>query len=148
VGSGACAGCHNTEAAQWRQSQHQAAMAPATAQSVLGNFQNATFNYAGVTSAFFRRAGKFFVRTDGRDGNLADFEVKFTFGVYPLQQYLIEFPDGRLQGYPSPGMHAQRRTAASAGFTCIPMNASRTAMNCTGPGFARHEGWYFHASAL
>ena len=37
------------------------------------------------------------VRTDGPDGKLADFEVKYTFGVTPLQQYLIEFPGGRLQ---------------------------------------------------
>jgi tetratricopeptide (TPR) repeat protein len=37
------------------------------------------------------------VRTDGPDGKLADFDVKYTFGVYPLQQYLIDFPDGRLQ---------------------------------------------------
>jgi hypothetical protein len=37
------------------------------------------------------------VRTDGSDGALADFDVKYTFGVYPLQQYLVEFPDGRVQ---------------------------------------------------
>ena len=51
----------------------------------------------GVTSSFFRRDGKFFVRTDGPDGKLADFEVKYTFGVEPLQQYLVELPGGRLQ---------------------------------------------------
>jgi hypothetical protein len=33
----------------------------------------------------------------GPNGKLGVFEVKYTFGVYPLQQYLIEFPDGRLQ---------------------------------------------------
>src|SRR5262245_46037988 len=91
VGSNACASCHNTQTAEWRQSQHQAAMAQATELTVLGDFKDATFNYAGITTSFFRRAGKFFVRTDGRDGNLADFEIKYTFGVYPLQQYLVEF---------------------------------------------------------
>ena len=30
-------------------------------------------------------------------GKLANFRIKYTFGVYPLQQYLVEFPDGRLQ---------------------------------------------------
>jgi len=60
-------------------------------------FNDAKFTYAGVTSTFFRRAGKFFVNTDGRDGKLADHEIKYTFGVAPLQQYLVEFPDGRLQ---------------------------------------------------
>jgi hypothetical protein len=72
-------------------------MAEATEEKVLGNFNDATFTYAGTTSKFSKRDGRFLVRTDGRDGTLADFEVKYTFGVYPLQQYLIEFPDGRLQ---------------------------------------------------
>jgi hypothetical protein len=48
-------------------------------------------------SRFFREGSKFLVETDGPDGKLAVFEIKYTFGVYPLQQYLIEFPDGRLQ---------------------------------------------------
>ena len=72
-------------------------MQPANEQTVLGNFNNARFTYAGTTSTFFKRDGKFFVRTDGADGKLADFEIKYTFGVTPLQQYLIEFPDGRVQ---------------------------------------------------
>jgi hypothetical protein len=37
------------------------------------------------------------VRTDGPDDKHADYDVKYTFGTAPLQQYLIEFPDGRLQ---------------------------------------------------
>ena len=68
-----------------------------TDKSVLGDFDDATFDYYGVRSRFFRKDGKFFVETDGPDGKLATFEVKYTFGVDPLQQYLIEFPDGRLQ---------------------------------------------------
>jgi Tfp pilus assembly protein PilF len=97
VGSSACAGCHVNEYEQWRQSQHHAAMAVASEQSVLGNFNGAKFTYAGTTSTLFKRAGRFYARTDGRDGRLADFEVKYTFGVDPLQQYLVQFPDGRLQ---------------------------------------------------
>ena len=50
-----------------------------------------------MNSGFFRRDGKFFIRTDGPDGQLADFEVKYTFGIAPLQQYLVELPGGRLQ---------------------------------------------------
>ena len=72
-------------------------MAVANEQSVLGNFNGAKFTYAGTTSRFFKRDGKFFVRTDGPDGKLADYEIQYTFGVDPLQQYLIAFPDGRLQ---------------------------------------------------
>ena len=69
----------------------------ATEQSVLGDFSDTSFDYYGVRSRFFRKDGKFLVETDGPDGKLAIFEVKYTFGVDPLQQYLIEFPDGRLQ---------------------------------------------------
>ena len=72
-------------------------MAHATDKSVLGDFNNTSFDYYGVTSRFFRKDGKFFVETDGPDGKLATFQVKYTFGVDPLQQYLIEFPDGRVQ---------------------------------------------------
>ena len=97
VGSEACAGCHRAEAELWRPSQHQRAMQHATEQSVLGDFNDARFEYHGVPSRFFRKDGRFFVETDGPDGKLATFEVKYTFGVEPLQQYLIAFPDGRLQ---------------------------------------------------
>jgi predicted CXXCH cytochrome family protein len=97
VGSLACAGCHPAQAKLWDASQHKAAMAHATDKTVLGDFNDASFDYFGVHSRFFRRDGKFFVETDGPDGKLTVFEVKYTFGVDPLQQYLVEFPDGRLQ---------------------------------------------------
>jgi predicted CXXCH cytochrome family protein len=97
VGSEACADCHQTEAALWKQSQHRHAMQHANAATVLGDFEDASFDYHGVQSRFFKRDGKFFVETDGPDGKPASFEVKYTFGIEPLQQYLIEFPDGRIQ---------------------------------------------------
>jgi Flp pilus assembly protein TadD/formate-dependent nitrite reductase cytochrome c552 subunit len=97
VGSATCAGCHQPETKLWQGSQHQLAMAHATDKSVLGDFSDATFEYFGVKSRFFRKDGRYLVETDGADGKLAIFEVKYTFGVDPLQQYLIEFPDGRLQ---------------------------------------------------
>jgi predicted CXXCH cytochrome family protein len=97
VGSEACAGCHQAETALWKQSQHKHAMQHATAASVLGNFDDASFDYFGVHSRFLAKDNKFFVETDGPDGKLATFEVKYTFGIDPLQQYLVEFPDGRIQ---------------------------------------------------
>jgi predicted CXXCH cytochrome family protein len=97
VGSAACAGCHEGESAAWRGSHHDLAMAEATGETVLGDFNNATFTYGDVTSRFFRRDGKFFVNTDGPDGKFTDFEIGYVFGVFPLQQYLIAFPDGRIQ---------------------------------------------------
>jgi tetratricopeptide (TPR) repeat protein len=97
VGSDACAGCHAGETAAWRGSQHARAMQHATEQTVLGDFADARFRYAGIESRFFRREGRWFVRTDGAGGRLADFEIRYTFGFEPLQQYLVEFPDGRVQ---------------------------------------------------
>ncbi len=97
VGSAACGGCHSGEMAAWRGSQHALAMQEASAATVLGNFDDATFTQGDVTSRFFKRDGKFLVATDGPDGKLGEFEIRYTFGVYPLQQYLIAFPDGRLQ---------------------------------------------------
>ena len=72
-------------------------MAHATDTSVLGDFSDVSFDYHGVRSRFFRENGRFLVETDGADGKLAVFEINYTFGIDPLQQYLIEFPDGRLQ---------------------------------------------------
>jgi tetratricopeptide (TPR) repeat protein len=97
VGAQSCASCHSAEYEMWRGSHHALAMMEASDAAVLGDFEEARFTYAGVTSTFFRRDGRFMVRTDGPDGALTEFEVSYTFGVYPLQQYLIAFPGGRLQ---------------------------------------------------
>jgi predicted CXXCH cytochrome family protein len=37
------------------------------------------------------------VNTEGADGRLHDFDVRYTFGVDPLQQYLVELPGGHVQ---------------------------------------------------
>ena len=97
VGAAECANCHEQENARWRGSHHQLAMQAASDSTVLGDFNNATFISNGVRSSFFRSGSKFMVRTDGPDASLHDYEIKFTFGLYPLQQYLIEMPGGRLQ---------------------------------------------------
>jgi predicted CXXCH cytochrome family protein len=97
IGSGTCTTCHQAEARLWQSSQHRYAMAHATAESVRGDFHDAGFDYQDTHSRFFRKDGKFLVETDGPGGKLATFEVKYTFGLAPLQQYLIEFPDGRIQ---------------------------------------------------
>jgi predicted CXXCH cytochrome family protein len=97
VGNETCAQCHPGEAKLWRGSQHSHAMDHATESTVLGDFNDASFDYNGIHSRFFRDGKKFLVETDGADGQLATFEVKYTFGIDPLQQYLVAFPDGRIQ---------------------------------------------------
>ncbi len=100
VGTGVCKTCHLDEFKAWAGSHHDLAMQHANAVTVLGNFGDARFRHQGVESSFFKRGEKFLVRTDGPDGKLADFEISHTFGVYPLQQYLIPFPGGRYQMLP------------------------------------------------
>jgi len=97
VGSQSCGKCHAAESTAWSGSQHAVAMQVPDERTVLGDFNDSSFEHFGVTSRFFRRDGKFVVRTDGPDGKLADFEVRRTFGVYPLQQYLLDIGGGRLQ---------------------------------------------------
>jgi predicted CXXCH cytochrome family protein len=97
VDDASCAGCHRQAYDDWSDSHHDRAMQPASEQTVLGDFDDARFTHFGITSRFFRRDGRFFVNTDGPDGQLSDFEITYTFGIEPLQQYLIALPGGRLQ---------------------------------------------------
>lgn len=100
VGEPACTPCHESQTKEWRQSHHFRAMEVAGDATVLGDFDDATFTHAGITSTFTKRDGKFFVRTDGPDGQLHDYEIAYTFGFTPLQQYLVAFPGGRYQCLP------------------------------------------------
>jgi len=97
TGSAACQNCHAEEHAQWRGSHHDLAMQLPTPATMLGDFDNASFSYNGITTRFFRKGDKFMVNTDGEDGKLQDFEVAYVFGVDPLQQYLLPLSRGRLQ---------------------------------------------------
>jgi tetratricopeptide (TPR) repeat protein len=97
VGGDQCETCHAPQADLWRGSHHARAMQAADPKTVLGDFRDGRLSRDGVDTTFFQRDGRFWVRTDGADGRLADFRVAYTFGVAPLQQYLLELPGGRLQ---------------------------------------------------
>ena len=97
IGSARCGACHATELTAWQGSHHDLAMQPANADTVLGDFKDAVFEHRGVRTRFFRRADRYRVETQGADGAQREYEIAYTFGVTPLQQYLIGFPDGRYQ---------------------------------------------------
>lgn len=97
AGYGACASCHAAQTERWKTSHHALAMQKANAATVLGDFANATLTHHGVTTVFSRDGDKFMVRTEGPNGAPHDYEIAYTFGVFPLQQYLIAFPGGRYQ---------------------------------------------------
>jgi hypothetical protein len=65
--------------------------------TVLAPFAGERATHSGAAATFSSSDGRFVVRTEGPDGKPADFPVRYTFGVYPLQQYLLDLPGGRLQ---------------------------------------------------
>ena len=100
VGNRECMDCHKAEYDKWQNSHHDRAMDVANDTTVLGEFNNAVVEFHGVITRFYRKDDKFFTNTQGPDGKMGDFEITHTFGWYPLQQYLVPFPGGRLQCLP------------------------------------------------
>ena len=100
VGTESCAGCHSAQHSDWHGSDHERAMAHATPDNVLGDFDNRKVTFFEQTSHMFERDNGYFVTTDNQLGEQQTFQVKYTFGWRPLQQYLVQFEDGRLQVLP------------------------------------------------
>ncbi len=109
VGRSTCTECHAAEADSWRGSHHDLAMQEPNAATVRGNFDDTVFEHSSthqgkshtVTSHFTRRDDGFFVRTEGVGGEPTNYRVAYTFGVEPLQQYLVETgAPGALQALP------------------------------------------------
>jgi len=144
-----CQGCHQAQVKDWQGSHHQLAMQEANAQTVPADFNDSSFTGEGETTRFFRRGDAYWVNTPGSDGRAADFKVAYTFGIAPLQQYLIEIGDGRLQAlgvawdtqqnrwfhlYPGQGVNFKNplhwsKPSQNANFMCI---------ECHTTGYKRH----------
>ncbi|GGI93123.1 hypothetical protein GCM10007978_33460 [Shewanella hanedai] len=101
-----CIACHQQEAKHWQTSDHAKAMAVATPETVLGDFSGADARHHGQKVYFYRKADTFFAdvsydKNDQYPGNKSQtFEVKYSFGHYPLQQYLVDTDKGKLQVLP------------------------------------------------
>ena len=96
VGNAACASCHEAQVQDWTNSHHDLAMQDVNEKTVLGDFDNATFIYEGVTTTFFRKGDEYWVKTDNESGELQDYRVAYVFGIYPLQQLLLPIHNDRL----------------------------------------------------
>ena len=101
VGAKTCAECHSEAHAKWKESHHFHAMEFPTEKTVRADFNDSVFENYGITTKFFREGEKFMVETENQDGEMEVFEVAYTFGWEPLQQYLVKFPDGRMQVLPT-----------------------------------------------
>jgi predicted CXXCH cytochrome family protein len=100
VGTEKCKSCHQNEYDRYLTSDHFHAMDSASPRSVKGNFDNAIFISHGDTSYFYKKDDRYFVRTIDSSGKKKEFAISYTFGWRPLQQYLVLFPDGRIQTLP------------------------------------------------
>lgn len=100
VGSEACIDCHKKETEAWQGSHHDMAMRHADAESVLGDFDDHTFTFEGKPNRFYRKGEEYWVNIQGPDGEWHDYKITYTFAWEPLQQYMVEFEDGRVQLIP------------------------------------------------
>jgi len=97
LGDNNCKECHQDEFKDWQGSDHDKAMQIADSISVLADFKGETFTSQGITSRFFEKDNVFYANTEGPDGKYHDYKVIYTFGVTPLQQYIVQFPNGHYQ---------------------------------------------------
>ena len=101
VGASVCAECHSETHEKWKESHHFHAMELPNDKTVRADFDNSQFENFGINTKFYREGEKYMVETENEKGEMQAFEVAYTFGWEPLQQYLVKFPDGRLQVLPT-----------------------------------------------
>lgn len=99
VGSEVCGGCHQAEHQAWLGSHHQRAMQAPKPGAVAGDFAGAVFQQGDRLTEFSQADGRYLIRTEGPDGRMASHQVRYAFGVAPLQQYLLPLSGGRLQAF-------------------------------------------------
>ncbi len=97
VGAQNCKSCHEDVFHEWEGSHHQLAMQVANEKTVLGNFDNSKATIDGVNYLFFKKDTSFYVEVKEIDNSTKTYKIQNTFGVTPLQQYLIDFDGGKKQ---------------------------------------------------
>ncbi|HRF87691.1 MAG TPA: hypothetical protein PK244_03760, partial [Pseudomonadales bacterium] len=100
VGSEQCQNCHQTEQQQWRGSDHHQAMKLATSENIVGNFSAPPLKHHQQKTTFNTVDGQYHIQTDQDTPTASDLTLQYTFGVFPLQQYLTALPNGRWQSLP------------------------------------------------
>ncbi len=97
LGDDSCKKCHEDQYKKWKGSHHDKSMQLANRNTVLANFDGEKFISQGITSRFYTKGLEFFVNTEGPDGEYHDYQIIYSFGITPLQQYIVKFPNGRYQ---------------------------------------------------
>ena len=97
LGDESCKECHQNQFKDWQGSHHDKSMQIATRTTVLADFKGEKFNSQGVKNRFFNKDGVFYANTEGPDGKNHNYKIEYVFGITPLQQYIVKFPDGHYQ---------------------------------------------------
>ncbi len=94
-----CISCHKQSQHDWNQSDHAKSMAIADKTTVLANFDNVKVEHYGQKAHFLVKGG-FYQVTISYDDKITTYPIIYTFGHFPLQQYLVETEQGKLQVLP------------------------------------------------
>jgi tetratricopeptide (TPR) repeat protein len=109
VGSETCTSCHQSQHQGWQQSHHSKAFAPASVDSVVGDFSSVSFNYSDGIAIFEQQQiadkTQYQIRLQESSSDSSDnsdaleniYPVVYTLGVFPLQQYILETHPGNYQ---------------------------------------------------
>ena len=97
VGDQNCKACHEKEYDLWEGSHHDKAMQEVNERTVLGDFNDHSVSLDGVEYLFYRKGSDFAVKVTELDGSVQDYTISYVFGIAPLQQYMVNFPKGRIQ---------------------------------------------------
>lgn len=115
VGDRTCQSCHAGEWEEWRGSHHDYAIAEANEESVLGDFNDTIFTDNEHEYRFSKEGDSYVVTISGTEEEAREYTISYTFGWEPLQQYLIETGQGKLQA-----LHIAWDTDANRWFTLQP----------------------------
>lgn len=97
LGDQSCKECHQEQFDKWQGSHHDKSMQVATRETILADFKGEKFYSQGVHSRFYTKDGAFYANTEGPDGKNHDYKIEYVFGLTPLQQYIVKFPNGHYQ---------------------------------------------------
>ncbi|WP_440905436.1 multiheme c-type cytochrome [Catenovulum sp. SX2] len=98
-----CISCHKDVVDSWLQSDHAKAMDIVSDKTVLGDFNNANLSYFQQRVEFFKDNNKFKAKITDESvtpAKVTEYQIDYVFGHYPLQQYLVDMPDGKKQVFP------------------------------------------------
>ena len=96
VGSQACVACHAPEGERWAASDHAKALFTAKTNPLHPNVHGAAVPQLGAGARFVEDEHS--VRIDVSNGSTREqFEVAYAIGIRPLQQLVVQMPQGHLQ---------------------------------------------------